>query len=137
MRKQHTYKPVALRFRRWSRKGYAAFVSIQRAVTIGQLAAHVSERFQIKNGTLHTSVLAFNKAGEKVVEEEENTYSPDSPGRLLSLLLLPLVCPVQTVSPSAASPIHILYREHFRIAEGPGHKPESFRDFRLYKHTRI
>ena len=51
MRKQYTYKPVALRFRRWSRKRYAAFISIQHAVTIGQLSANVSERFQAKNGS--------------------------------------------------------------------------------------
>lgn len=49
---------AAIRFKRWSRKGYAAFISVQRAVTIGQLRANVSERFQIKNGTVHTSVLS-------------------------------------------------------------------------------
>lgn len=46
-----------LRFRRWSRKGYAAFVSLQRSVTIGQLSTRVSERFQMKNQALHTYVL--------------------------------------------------------------------------------
>lgn len=44
---------VRHRFRRWCRKGYAAFASLRRAVTIGRLAAHVSERFQTKNNTLH------------------------------------------------------------------------------------
>ena len=38
MRKQYTYKPVALRFRRWSRKRYAAFISIQHAVCPVQIA---------------------------------------------------------------------------------------------------
>ena len=73
MRKQYTYKPVALRFRRWSRKRYAAFVSIQRAVTIGQLSANVSERFQTKNGSVHTSVLTFDKTGEGEAEEKKKT----------------------------------------------------------------
>ena len=66
MRKQYTYKPVALRFRRWSRKRYAAFISIQHAVTIGQLSANVSERFQAKNGSVHTSVLTFDKVNGNV-----------------------------------------------------------------------
>ena len=98
MRKQYTYKPVALRFRRWSRKRYAAFISIQRAVTIGQLSANVSERFQAKNGSIHTSVLTFDKTGEGEAEEEGNTCCPDSSGSILSLLFLQTVCPVQTVS---------------------------------------
>ena len=53
MRKQYTYKPVVLRFRKWSRKAYAAFISIHHTVNIGQLATHVSERFQAKNLSLH------------------------------------------------------------------------------------
>lgn len=65
----------SLRFRRWSRKGYAAFISLQRAVTIGQLSTNVSERFQIKNQSLHTSVLpGKSKAapeGEAAGEEKE------------------------------------------------------------------
>ena len=73
MRKQYTYKPVALRFRRWSRKRYAAFISIQHAVTIGQLSANVSERFQAKNGSVHTSVLTFDKVNDGETEEKENT----------------------------------------------------------------
>lgn len=41
---------LALRFRRWSRKGYAAFVSRQRACTMGTLRCHIVERLQQKNG---------------------------------------------------------------------------------------
>ena len=79
MRKQYTYKPVALRFRRWSRKRYAAFISIQHAVTIGQLSANVSERFQAKNGSVHTSVLTFDKVNDGETEEKENTVQKTSP----------------------------------------------------------
>lgn len=55
MRKNTSYPSLVVRhrFRRWCRKGYAAFASLRRAVTIGRLAAHVSERFQTKNNTLH------------------------------------------------------------------------------------
>lgn len=108
MRKQYTYKSVALRFRKWSRKGYAAFISIQRAVTIGQLSANVSERIQAKNGSIHTSVLTLDKTGEGEIEEEGKTCRPDSSGSILSLLPLLTVCPVQTVSRPAASYAHIV-----------------------------
>lgn len=42
------------RFRRWSRKGYAVFFSLGRAVTIGQLSASVSDRFLAKNTSQHS-----------------------------------------------------------------------------------
>ena len=104
MRKQYTYKPVALRFRRWSRKRYAAFISIQHAVTIGQLSANVSERFQAKNGSVHTSVLTFDKVNDGETEEMENTSHPDCT------------------------------KDISEIAEGLSYKLKAFRDFRLYKY---
>lgn len=70
MRKQQTFHTVALRFKRWSRKRYAAFISIQRAVTIGQLSSNVSERFQTKNSSIHSSVLFTDQTGK---EEKEAT----------------------------------------------------------------
>lgn len=69
MKKQQTFHSIALRFKRWSRKKYAAFISIQRAVTIGQLSSNVSERFQTKNGSIHSSVLF---ADQTVKEEKED-----------------------------------------------------------------
>ena len=110
MRKQYTYKPVALRFRRWSRKRYAAFISIQHAVTIGQLSANVSERFQAKNGSVHCS--------------KDITLS----------LLLQALCPVQIANRPAASYAHIIKDNISEIAEGPSYKLKAFRDFRLYKY---
>ena len=59
MRKSYTYRSQALRFRRWSRKAYAAFISIQRAVTIGQLSFSVADRFEKKNQSLHTGIGTF------------------------------------------------------------------------------
>ncbi len=45
MQKQQSYsKSCSLRFKRWSRKSYAAFVSLHHEVTIGNLSAHVSDR---------------------------------------------------------------------------------------------
>lgn len=130
MRKQYTYKPVALRFRRWSRKRYAAFISIQHAVTIGQLSANVSERFQAKNGSVHTSVLTF----DKVNDGEENTSHPDCSKDITLSLLLQALCPVQIANRPAASYAHIIKDNISEIAEGPSHKLKAFRDFRLYKY---
>ena len=55
-----------LRFRRWSRKGYAAFISRKHTVTIGCLAAAVADRFQQKQLSLHTGL---NRLGEAVRRE--------------------------------------------------------------------
>lgn len=55
-----------LRFRRWSRKGYAAFISRKHTVTIGCLAAAVADRFQQKQLSLHTGL---NRLGETVRRE--------------------------------------------------------------------
>lgn len=57
-----TRRQPALRFRQWSRKGYAAFISLQRVVTIGHLSSHVSERFQMKNQALHNYSLSGSSA---------------------------------------------------------------------------
>ena len=130
MRKQYTYKPVALRFRRWSRKRYAAFISIQHAVTIGQL----SERFQAKNGSVHTSVLTFDKVNDGETEEKENTSHPDCSKDITLSLLLQALCPVQIANRPAASYAHIIKDNISEIAEGPSYKLKAFRDFRLYKY---
>lgn len=137
MKKQYAHKPVAIRFRRWSRKGYAAFISVQRAVTIGQLAAHVSERFQVKNGSNHTSVLSFDKRGEE--EAMEDSVNRDEvAGNTLSLLFEQAVCLVLTVSrPAASQAVHTVKNNISESAEGSQHITEAFRAFGLYKYTII
>lgn len=137
MRKLYTNQPVALRFRRWSRKGYAAFISVQRAVTIGQLSARISERFQVKNGSIHTSVLTVDKANEGETEKEEDTCRPGSPESILSLLFLQAVCPMQTVSRPAASYVPTYKRQFFRNRGKFQSRTGAFRDFRLYKYEMI
>ena len=52
MKKQHAHNPGILRFRRWSRKGYAAFSSLRRTVTIGNLGCRVLQSLQRKNGLM-------------------------------------------------------------------------------------
>ena len=110
MRKQHTYKSVTLRFRRWSRKGYAAFVSIQYAVTIGQLSVHVSERFQEKNSSNHATVLISDKNGKESCEGEEDRYRDEHSESLLTLFLRSIVYPVPATLSPVASYIYIYNR---------------------------
>lgn len=87
MRKNASYpsfRLVRYRFRRWCRKGYAAFASLSRSVTIGCLAAHVSERFQTKYTSLHRSGLhpAMGRpATDEEDEEAEQTALPILAGR--------------------------------------------------------
>lgn len=101
--KQYTDKPVALRFRRWSRKGYAAFISIQRAVTIGKLTANVSERFEVKNGSIHTSVLSVTRTEATETAEEEICCMDEWSGTTATLWQLPALLLVQTIQHSAAA----------------------------------
>lgn len=48
--KRHTIANQVLRFRRWSRKRYAAFVSVTNCVSIGQLSNNVADRLRKKSG---------------------------------------------------------------------------------------
>ncbi|WP_455639541.1 hypothetical protein [Parabacteroides sp.] len=86
---QHAYiRETTFRFKRWSRKGYAAFFSLGRAVTIGQLSSNVAERFQVKNGSNHSSVLV----GEQGYAEEEGKVSGLAEERSVTDTL-PLILP--------------------------------------------
>jgi len=49
VKKKITNNHVSLRFRRWSRVGYAVFVSVTCAVTIGVLAVSVCEKSEVKS----------------------------------------------------------------------------------------
>ena len=106
----------------------------QHAVTIGQLSANVSERFQAKNGSVHTSVLTFDKVNDGETEEKENTSHPDCSKDITLSLLLQALCPVQIANRPAASYAHIIKDNISEIAEGPSYKLKAFRDFRLYKY---
>lgn len=119
MIKQHTSRPVALRFRRWSRKAYATFISIQRAVTIGQLTANVSERFQTKNGFVHASVLSTERSADPDGGEENNCMEENAfflSGDIL-LRLSSTLLPVRVARQSAAPAYTLIYSISAR-AEG-------------------
>lgn len=71
-----------LRFRRWSRKGYAAFISRKHTVTIGCLAAVVADRFYQKGLSLHRGVSLLVEA-----LREETEHSSQHPEREDACLL--------------------------------------------------
>ncbi len=135
MRKQCTYRSDALRFRRWSRKGYAAFVSVRRAVTIGQLSANVSDRSLVKGSTIHTSVATLGSMHNEEDDEGAARSSDSSGGSFPVLLLLETILPQQTAGqPAEAVRAHTTEKDISEIAGGRGCRPAVFRDF-VYTNT--
>lgn len=111
MRKQCTYKPNTFRFRRWSRKGYAAFFSLKRAVTIGQLSSNVAERFQVKNGTAHSSVLLTDQSNPEDKKRSTELLQGESVAEALLRLspVLLWLSTVQTIRQTVAAASSALY----------------------------
>lgn len=102
MRKQYrTYKPVVLRFRKWSRKAYAAFVSIHHTVNIGQLATYVADRFQAKNLSLHGNLCSSVGLMSADVQEQEDICEDET--ELLQKGISGFLCPVVFDLPVVAS----------------------------------
>lgn len=105
----------SFRFRRWSRKGYAAFFSLSRAVTIGQLSSNVSERFQTKNGAVHSSVLFTDQSNPEDKERSMEVLQGESYAEALSRLSLVLLwlftiqTTKQTVAAASSAYTYILY----------------------------
>lgn len=100
MRKQFTYKSVVLRFRKWSRKAYAAFISIHHTVNIGQLATSVSERFQAKNLSLHGCLCL--SAGLIPADAQEREEKWEDETELLLKGISGFLCPVVLGLPAVA-----------------------------------
>ncbi|MEG1544070.1 MAG: hypothetical protein RR382_06045 [Tannerellaceae bacterium] len=102
MKKQAAHRPLTLRFRRWSRKGYAAFCSLQRTVTIGCLRIGICEQSLSKNCVLHAS--ATRTATTNCSEDEEENgclqhlRQTDTERLLLALGLLPITTAKRTAA---------------------------------------
>lgn len=89
MRKSFSYRTSALRFRRWSRKAYATFVSVQHAVTIGQLSSSVADRLHKKSLSLHNGISrVFNGLYEDDFEETGPSSAENDSRLSLSLGLI-------------------------------------------------
>ncbi|MCD8193821.1 MAG: hypothetical protein LUD74_04595 [Tannerellaceae bacterium] len=95
MRKQYISQTVTFRFRRWSRKGYAAFISIHRSVSIGQLACHLAERFYSKSTSTQPGPAVPGNDGDEDDGEQVNlsVTAVNAISNLLALVLLPLLLP--------------------------------------------
>lgn len=55
MKQKFAYKAVVVRFRRWSRKGYAIFGSLGKLVTIGRVCKSIADASQLKSGRMRLS----------------------------------------------------------------------------------
>lgn len=114
MKLQQTYlKQHSFRFKRWSRKGYAAFFSLHRAVTIGQLSSNVAERFQVKNGTNHSSVLIAGRSQSEEADPETELSGERPCAEAISwlsqlLLLLFSLQTVKQISVAGLSRVHYI-----------------------------
>lgn len=97
----HRIHPLrtTVRFRHWSRKGYAAFASLGRCVTIGQLRKNVTERALTKQ--TEPSLLPTTQKHPSEPEAE----SPESRATLPAdnaLWLLRIVPKIETTSTAGA-----------------------------------
>ena len=61
MLRKYIKRPAAIRFRRYSHKGYAAFVSMHREVTIGTVASYIAERQLLKAKSAHSADVSVHR----------------------------------------------------------------------------
>lgn len=86
-RKQHIVPPCTVRFRRWSRKGYAAFASLGRCVTIGQVCKSITERALAKQ--LAPAITCPTEQTESGRDDDDTPAMPVTPIELLLATLSP------------------------------------------------
>ena len=68
--KQTVSRPSSLRFRRWSRKAYAAFASIGRHVTIGCVSKSIADKSLTKQASAK-AVIPYSKDGREPKRGED------------------------------------------------------------------
>jgi adenosylmethionine-8-amino-7-oxononanoate aminotransferase len=64
LKKQTPLRPIGLRFRQWSRKGYAVFAGLGKCITIGTLSKGVADSSLAKQN--HTSLIPTNMTIEQL-----------------------------------------------------------------------
>lgn len=101
-----TYQAKTLNFRHWNRKGYAAFVSLDKVVRIAVLKLTVSDRLSIKLGMARCISLLeeFNYNISDADEEEEIKYS------ILSYMLDEMLCVVSKPAVTAGSVVDYIIK---------------------------
>jgi|GEM_PF-4649437 len=75
-----------LRFRRWSRKSYAGFLTIGRQVTIGRLKGIVADTLLPKQGNLKIALRTFSFSFSDDVGESVHEPPPEDESQLLQIL---------------------------------------------------
>lgn len=88
--KQHLIPQRNLRFRRWSRKGYAAFASIGACVSIGQVCKSIVESALRKQSAPNAIACTHAPTGEENLRQEEDIAPVPTETQELSMLLLSL-----------------------------------------------
>lgn len=128
MKKRYTSCSLcALRFKRWSRKKYAAFISRQRAVTMGTLRCNIIERLQHKNSlVLNNSVLLLPE--EKELDPAPSPWEGNEGITLLLQMKSVLTARVDAI-PASVSRFDLQENTSgkFRLKAG------AFRFFRFYR----
>jgi hypothetical protein len=94
MKQTNAIQKVAIRFRRWSRGGYAAFASLGKNVTIGCLSAEISDVSLLKQIALCQDLLPLNR-NEREEEEEKRQEA-------LAILQQEMIFTVNEISVAAA-----------------------------------
>lgn len=89
-----TNKKISLRFKQWSRKSYAAFTSMGRHVTIGNLKSIVADVLLGKQKNALS--IPFQSLFEQYLYEEEERQHPPDELLLLELFLHPCLQQKQT-----------------------------------------
>lgn len=87
-----TYQTKTLNFRHWSRKGYAAFVSLDKVVRIAVLKMAVSDRLSVKI-SLAGCISLFEEMFSSSDEEEEQERQKSTLSVLLEELLITVLKP--------------------------------------------
>lgn len=118
MRKRRLYR-TTIRFRKWSRKAYAAFASLGRCVTIGCLPKNVADCSLSKQ---NSGTSAGYKTGGQNLEDTDNGKGQETDigiplgcenglGTMLEIFgfkrLLPILCPT-TISPDGKKDINTI-----------------------------
>lgn len=97
-KKQPFYTVRSIRFRRWSRKSYAAFLSLKRHVTIGCVGTSIVEALLHKGGMFHAEQ---NRSTLLRVGRDTGCEEPDTGDTDIRLLMGEL-CPQVTLAIGSA-----------------------------------
>lgn len=121
MRKRQLYR-TTIRFRKWSRKAYAAFASLGRCVTIGCLPKNVADCSLSKQ---NSGTSAGYKTGGQNLEDTDNDKGQETDigiplgcenglGTMLEIFgfkgLLPVLCPT-TIGPEGKKDINTIIKK--------------------------